>query len=60
MYSAEQPFWAPVSDAKYLTTEDSEDRKVRAELLGRSLEPYMGWNVHIRQRVSLTVSTHKS
>lgn len=28
MYSAEQPFWATVSDARYLTTEQSGDRKV--------------------------------
>lgn len=30
MYSAEQPLWAPVTGARYLTTELSEDRKVRS------------------------------
>ena len=48
MYNAEQPFWAPVSDAKYLTTNDSEDRKVcRAAKLG--VEIVCAGNVYIRQ-----------
>jgi hypothetical protein len=44
MYSAEQPFWAAVSDVRYLTTEQSEDRKVR-RLVGMGA----GHGVGVRQ-----------